>query len=178
VGRPLIYLDATVVGAFCTSRRRFLTTPSLLDAWIARLADAIAAAVREIAPVLSKESVALFAVDCHPWHGMVGLAILTGAEFADDPSLGKPSEMAEWRHYDFACERAAGRLFIPLGEEMRSAYYQCEDKPAMAVRFLEACAVAATTPEVAASLGLLKRESGFRVSVTHPDSDQEFVVPK
>jgi len=146
------------------------------ESWTARLATAIAAALREIAPRLSTESVALFAVDCHPWQCCVGPAILTGDELAENRTLAEPSHMAEWRYYDFASELEAGRLFIPLGEEMRSAYYQSEDKPATAVRFLEACAVAATSPQVAEALALLKRRRGFRVSVTHPDSDQEFVV--
>jgi hypothetical protein len=158
------------------TRRQPLNTLTIPDDWIARLADSIAAAIQEIAPLLANESIALFAVDCHPWHGMVGLAILTSEELARNSLLAEPSEMAEWQHYDFACQLAAGKSFIPLGEEMRSAYYQAEDRPRMAEAFLKACAVAATTPQVTAALELLKREKNFRISVTHPDSNREFMV--
>ena len=140
------------------------------------MTDAIAAAVQEIALLLINESIALFAVDCHPWHGMVGLAMLTGEELASNPMLAEPSEMAAWRYYDFASALAVGKSFIPLGEEMRSAYYQAEDRPSMVEAYLEPCAVAVTAPPVTAALELLKREKGFRISVTHPDSNREFVV--
>lgn len=107
---------------------------------------------------------------------MVGLAILTGEELANNRMLAEPAEMAAWRHYDFASQLAAGRSFIPLGEQMRSAYYQAENRPRTAEAFLEACAVAVTAPPVTAALELLKREKGFRISVTHPDSNREFVA--
>jgi hypothetical protein len=107
---------------------------------------------------------------------MVGLAILTAEELADNRTLAEPSTMAEWRHYDFAAQLEDGKSFIRLSEEMRSAYYRAEDRPKMAEIFLEACAVAALTPQVTAALELLPREKGFRISVPHPDSNREFVV--
>jgi hypothetical protein len=146
--------------------------------WITRLSDAIVASLQEFVPLHGHETFALFAVDCHPWHGMIGLAMVTSEELVSEPFLAEPAEMAAWRHYNFAGQLAAGKLFIPLGEEMFSAYDQFEDKPTGALTFLEACAIAATSSQVTAALGLLNRESGFRVSVTHPDSDQEFVVPE
>ena len=153
-----------------------MDVPAVPGEWVARLADTIAAAVREFAPAVGDDRVALFAVDCHPWHGMLGLAVLTADEAGTDPELNNPAEMAAWRHYDFASGLAAGCAFIPLGAEMRSAYYEAGDRPGTAVAYLRACAAAAAGPTVAAALDLFKRADGFRLSVAHPDSGREFVA--
>jgi hypothetical protein len=155
--------------------RRSMREFTVPDEWVTRLAEAIAAAVQDFAPVLGDEPVALFAVDCHPWHGRLGLAVLTSAELAGDSTLADPAEMAEWEHYDFTCDQETGKPFEPLGQEMRSAYEQAEDKAGAAEAFLRACAAAVTSDQVTAALALMKRDVGFRVSVAHPDSDQEFV---
>jgi hypothetical protein len=106
---------------------------------------------------------------------MLRLAILTGEELANNGSLGDPSEMAAWQYYDFACGLVAEKAFAALCKEMGSAYYQSEDRPEVVEAFLIACAAAVTTDQVAEVLGSLKQEKGFRISVTHPDSNQEFV---
>ena len=153
-----------------------MDVPAVPGDWVARMADTIAAAVREFAPIVGDDRITLFAVDCHPWHGMLGLAVLTADEAATDPELNDPAEMAAWRHYDFASGLAAGRALIPLGAEMRSAYYEAGDRPATAEAYLRACVSAAASPTVAAALDQFKRADGFRLSVTHPDSGREFVA--
>jgi hypothetical protein len=140
------------------------------------LADAIAAAVREFAPKLRGEAVALLAVDCHPWHGSIALAILTVAEVAADGLLADPAEMAAWRHYDFARGLSSWQPVAGLGQEMQAAY-EAGDRPAVGEAFLRACAAAVSSPQVAASLELLERSGDFRISVAHPDDGHEFVPP-
>lgn len=151
-----------------------------LESWTSRLNGAIAAVLVELTPRLHNDSIALLAVDCHPWHGAIAPAVLTGDELARDPTLADPALMAEWRYYDAASLLGLGaaRLLIPLGEEMRAAYYAAEDHPAAAVKYLQACAAAATSPQVAEALRPFRLEPRFRVSVTHPDSNQEFVAVK
>jgi len=85
-----------------------LDIPAIPGDWMAHLADAIGAAVREFAPAIANNQTILFAVDCHPWHGMLGLALLTADEAVGYPRLNDPAEMAAWRHNDFATNLKAG----------------------------------------------------------------------
>jgi hypothetical protein len=139
-----------------------------------RLADAVAAAVCVFAPQLGGEAVVLLAVDCHPWHGAVALAILTTSDVTPDRLLADPAEMAAWRHYDFARELPSWQPVARLGREMQAAY-EAGDRPIVAEAFLRSCAAAVSSAQVGASLKLLNRTGEFRVSVTHPDNGHEFV---
>lgn len=147
------------------------------DDWTARLADAIAAAVREFAPRLQGTEVALLTVTCLPWHGALSLAALTAEEVAADASLADPRATMDWLHGELAEEVEAWERTTPLAHEMRSAYDGSPDRPAAAVAFLRACARAAATPAVTEAVGLLPRSDEFRVSVPHPDDGREFFPP-
>lgn len=149
---------------------------SVPEDWSARLADAIAGALWEFAPQLGGEAIALLAVDCHPWHGSVGLSALTATEAAEDALLADPSEMAAWRHHDFAHEMTAWRPVAGLGDEMRAAY-EAGGGPEVAVAYLRVCAAVVSSAPVKAALEQLCRADGFRVSVAHPDDGREFVPP-
>jgi hypothetical protein len=144
------------------------------DGWTVQLADAIAAALHEFSPRLGGEKVALLAVDCHPWHGSVDLAVLTASEVATDPLLADPAEMAAWRYHNITRELSSWEPVERLGREMQSAY-ESGDRRAVAEGYLRACATAVTSTKVVAALRLLERSSGFRVSVAHPDDGREFV---
>ena len=115
-------------------------------------------------------------MDCHPWHGSLGLSALTAAEVDADGLLADPAEMAAWRHHDFARGSAAWLPTAVLGSEMRVAYVS-GDRPAVAAAFLGACAAAVASEGVMDALGLFVRARGFRVSVTHPDDGREFASP-
>ena len=142
--------------------------------WTPRLAEAVAGALREFAPTLGGEPVILLAVDCHPWNGTLGLSGLTAAEAEADSLLNDPAEMAAWEHYEFAARLASWQPTAGLGAEMQAAY-DAGDRPAVAAAFLSACAAAVRSPSVSAALTSLTQADGFRWSVTHPDSGQEFV---
>jgi hypothetical protein len=116
----------------------------------------------------------MLAVDCHPWNGLVGLAILTASEVAQNPALADPAEMAAWRHYDFSQELTAWQSAAVLASEMKDAYY-AGDRPNVADAFMAACADALSSPQVAEALELLGRSNDFRLSVAHPDDGREFV---
>jgi hypothetical protein len=147
---------------------------TLFSDWTRQLSDAIANALREFALKHSDEPVVLLAVDCHPWHGSVALAVLTAAEVAADELLADPAEMAAWKHYDFTRELSSWRPVAGLGRDMQTAY-ESGDRLAMTDAFLRACAAAVSSPQVIAALELLERIADFRVSVRHPDNDREFV---
>lgn len=142
--------------------------------WTPRLAEAIAGAVREFAPTLDGAAVVLLALDCHPWNGTLGLSALTAAEVKADSLLNDPAEMAAWEHYDFAACLASWQPTADLGAEMK-AVYDAGERPSLAAAFLSACAVAVRSPSVSAALASLTQADGFKWSITHPDSGQEFV---
>lgn len=149
------------------------------DGWTAHLADAIAASIREFAPRLRGTSIVLLQMTCLPWHGLLGLAILTAEELAEDAGLADPMRTMEWRHGEFTEEVEAWRLTTPLAQGMRAAYNSSPDCPAAAIAFLRACARAVATPAVAEAASLLERADGFRISVPHPDDRRrEFFPPE
>jgi hypothetical protein len=148
------------------------------DGWTAHFADAIAASLREFAPQLRDTAVVLLQVTCLPWHGLLGLAILTAEELAEDASLADPMRTMEWRYGEFTEEVEAWRQTTPLAQEMRAAYCGSSDCPAAALAFLRACARAAATSAVAEAVSLMERADGFRISVPHPDDRREFFPPE
>src|SRR5687768_12625677 len=132
----------------------------LADKWTPRLAEAVAAAVREFAPRLGDAAVALFALDCHPWHGLIELSVLTAAEVAADARLAEPGEIAAWRHYNFAEGLPSWQSAEALGREMRAVYDAATDRAAAAEACLRACARAAASAQVLAALKQLPRAPG------------------
>jgi hypothetical protein len=145
--------------------------------WTSRLAAAVAAVVRELAAELQGAPVVLLAVDCHPWHGALDLAVLTAEEADADELLMNPAEMAAWRYYHFTEGRASWSPAAALGREMREAYEAASDRQAAAEEFFRGCAVALTRPEAAAAIERLERDRRFRISVAHPDDGREFYPP-
>ena len=144
------------------------------DDWTSQLATIVAATIREFAPRLGDLPVTMLAVDCHPWHGSVELAVLTADEATKDTMLADPSEMAAWRHFGFSEGLASWRAAAPLGRSMKAAYEAADDRRAAAEAFLRACAFAVAAPEVAAAIGSLVRAADFRISVAHPDDGRDF----
>lgn len=141
------------------------------------LADIIAATVREFAPVLRGTPVVLLAVDCQPWHGLLGISLLTAAEVDADAQLADPAEMAAWRYYDFSAGLASWQPAALLGRFMQAAYESASDRQATAESFLRACAGAVASPLVVAAVRSLERTGNFRISVTDPDNGREFFPP-
>jgi hypothetical protein len=144
------------------------------DDWAPRLASAISAAMREFAPLVGAEPLAMLALDCHPWHGTLGLAALTAREVASDNLLADPAEMAAWRYFDFAQEFPSWKVVSDLGKRMRLDY-EAGDRLAVAEAFMRACAAAISSKSVGDALAAFVRTDGFRLSVAHPDDRREFV---
>ena len=64
------------------------------DHWKPRLASALAAAIRESRQVLGSEPIVCLDIGCFPWHGGFELSALTTTEFAADPAVMGPREVA------------------------------------------------------------------------------------
>ena len=77
------------------------STGPVPDGRTARLADAVAASLREFAPQLRGTAVARLQMTCLPWHGLLGLALLTAEEVDEDASLADPMRTMDWRHGEF-----------------------------------------------------------------------------
>src|SRR5438105_3553692 len=90
--------------------------------WVEGLSACVADALAEFRTTI-KDKIAIFALDCHPWNGVLTLAILTTRELAEAPSLESIAEMAAWRFYDFCAGSKSWKSNIPLlSAQMRQSY--------------------------------------------------------
>lgn len=149
--------------------------------WTPRLASVIAAALQEYGlSALRGTPVVALDVGCFPWHGQIGLSVLTAGELDADPALADPREQASWTHFDFAADLTSWAAAEELCSRMREAYYAAtgdETHGATAEAFMRACADAVASPQARAAIELLNRDPRFRISVAHPDTGREFWSP-
>jgi hypothetical protein len=147
------------------------------DEWAAQLSGLIAGTLDAFRGKVS-DRVEIFAVDCHPWNGVLDLALLTQAEAADDPLLCDASEMAAWKFYHFGASVARWRPALELARQMQEAYDGSgDDRAATAESFIRACARAVATDGVQRSLSRYEVSDRFQICVRHPDSEAEFYQP-
>lgn len=108
------------------------------------------------------------ACDCHPWNGYLQLCALTSEEFAADPFLDAPEEMAAWSLYDFTSQFE----FWPVERfsQMKKNYESSTNPSAISERFFEASASALSVID----LGSLSSSGVVYRTVPHPDDDREF----
>jgi hypothetical protein len=141
--------------------------------WTTRLAALIEMALAEFRDQVQGQ-IDSFAVDCHPWNGVLDLAILTHDEVLNDPLLFNPAEMAAWKHYHFGAGLKSWQAAGKLASQMRETYDKSTDRPAVAEEYLRACAAAVATTAVQQSLSRYPMTDGFRIAVRHPDTDKEY----
>jgi hypothetical protein len=121
----------------------------------------------------------MFAVDCHPWNGVIVLAFLTHAELQDASFLAEAAEMAAWKYYDFGAELACWRSAPELGSRMRTAYEEAgNDRSTVVTQFLQACAEAVASKQVQDVLSTYRLAEKFRITISHPDTGEEYYPPK
>ena len=149
------------------------------DHWKPRLASALAAAIRESRQVLGSEPIVCLDIGCFPWHGGFELSALTTTEFAADPAVMGPREVACWRFYNISEGLTAWAATAELGTQMSEAYYAAEDdtRVATANAFIRVCAEAAATPGVQDAASTLQLDPRFRIRVAHPDSGLVYEPP-
>ena len=144
--------------------------------WTGELAVVVAAVLTEFYPQILDTPVALFAIGCFPWHGLMEMSMLTSEEVAADPMLIEPAEMAAWKHYNFAVNLVAWVPGESLARKMADIYRvaPARDRGTIVDAFIRACADAAASRAVSEVLDSFNRDSQFRVSVSHPDDGREF----
>ena len=121
----------------------------------------------------------MFAVDCHPWNGVIVLAFLTHAELKDAPFLSEAAEMAAWKYYDFGAGLACWYSASEIGSIMRTAYEKAGDiRSTVATQFLQACAEAVASKPVQDVLFTYRLAEKFKITISHPDTGEEFYPPK
>ena len=147
-----------------------------IDSWQDNLADFISSALTQFRSSADEE-MERFAVDCHPWNSLIVLAFLTRAELKEAPSLLDPAEMAGWKYYDFGAGLPISPAAAGIGSKMRSAYENTSDGKANVARlFLQRCAAAVASKPVQDALATFTLADGFRITITHPDTDEEFYL--
>jgi hypothetical protein len=145
-----------------------------VDDWKIDLSATVACTLNAFSSQI-QDRVELFAIDCHPWNGILFLAFLTVPEVEMNPKLKEPAEMAAWRYYDFASVVSAWKPSLKLGGLMREAYEQAEKNcPEVADVFFRACADAAKMTAVQRAISKYKLSNAFRITVCHPDTGQEY----
>jgi hypothetical protein len=145
-----------------------------IDDWEIKLSALVARAL-EAFSILAQDRVELFAVDCHPWNGIIVLAFLTASEAEQNPQLREPAEMAAWKYYDFPSVLPNWQPPSDLGSTMRNAYENAGgDRAAVADTFFRACAAAVGTSAVQEALAKYPRSDTFRISICHPDTGREY----
>ncbi len=148
------------------------------NAWIDVLSLAMANTLNEFRERLA-DRVELLAVDCHPWNGFLDLALLTSSEAKRNPWLSTPSEMAAWQFFHFSSGLASWQPASELARQMREKYSQSSgDLAIMAEGYLRACAVALASNAVQGSISKYELANSFRLSVPHPDTNEDFYPPE
>lgn len=118
----------------------------------------------------------MFAVDCHPWNGMLGLSLLTKGEAEENHFLFDPEEMAAWRFFQFSKSDPSWGSAKALAEHMRMDYECSGDKTGLAEKYFDACVETIRDPLVKLEIRKLNITEDFKVSVANPDSGKEYFL--
>lgn len=117
----------------------------------------------------------MLAIDCHPWHGVLALCVLTESECTDDSELRDPAEMAAWRFFNCSDGIDAWGATTALAQSMRSDCESAGDNASVATAYFHRCADAFGHSDVVGARSKLGPSPEFRLSVTHPDNGTEYV---
>ena len=85
-----------------------------------------------------------------------------------------------WPHgsYAFTEPLASWQPIADLGWKMRTIYDEAGDKRSVQARhFFQACATAIASKPVQDALSTFRLTKGFRITIPHPDTDEEFYPP-
>lgn len=128
---------------------------------------------------VTDDEMEMFAVDCHPWNGVVVLAFLTHAELNDAPFLSEAAEMAAWKYYDFGAALTCWQSASDIGSRMRAAYEEAGGTRSTVARlFFQACAEAVASKQVQDVLVTYRLAEGFKITIPHPDTGEEYYPPE
>jgi hypothetical protein len=149
------------------------------DQWQGDLSKLIAVALAEFRRQADDE-MEIFALDCHPWNGLINLAFLTRSESKEDPLLFDIGEIAVWKYFDFSAELSSWQPALGVASRMRPVYELADEdnRREVVAKFLRSCAEAVASKLVQDMLARFHLAKGFRITVQHPDTGEEFYPPK
>lgn len=136
----------------------------------------ISSSLNDLIDYLSNEGdLDMFAIDFHPWDGLIEYSVLTKSEVEEDPLLKNSEEMADWKFFHVSSESSVWRDGISqIAHDIKISYEEAENK----VEMIEAeykCIVSAMESEnVQSSLAELSLSQSFRISIANPDSGDEY----
>jgi len=143
------------------------------DKWQTDLAELISAALGEFRSK-AEDEMEMFAVDCHPWNGVIVLAFLAHSELKDAPFLSEAAEMAAWKYYDFGAGLTSWQPVCEFASRMRTMYENAgENRSDVARQFLQGCAAAVASKPVQDMLSKYRLAKGFKITIPHPDTAEE-----
>ena len=118
----------------------------------------------------------MFAVDCHPWNGVIVLAFLTRAELNDAPFLAEVAEMAAWKYYDFGADLPCWHSSSEIGSRMRTEYEEAgANRSTVATQFFRVRAQVVASKPVQDVLFTYRLTDKFKITIPHPDTDEEYL---
>jgi hypothetical protein len=126
----------------------------------------------------AEDEMEIFALDCHPWNGVIALAFLTHLELEDAPFLTEAAEMAAWKYYDFGANLTSWRLVSAVASRMRPVYESSENRYDVAREFFQGCAAAVASKPVQDTLATYRLAQGFKITIPHPDNAEEYYPPR
>jgi hypothetical protein len=142
------------------------------------LTTLVSTALREFRAGIDDE-MEIFAMDCHPWNGVIVLAFLTHVEVNDAPFLAEVVEMAAWKYYDFGADLPCWHSALDIGSRMRTEYEEAGVKrSAVATEFFQACAQAVASKQVQDVLFTYQLTEKFKITIPHPDTGEEYYPPE
>jgi hypothetical protein len=149
-----------------------------LDQWQSDLAATTTIALAEFRRG-ADDKMKTFAVDCHPWNGVIALAFLTEQELQDAPFLSEAAEMAAWKYYDFGRRLASWQSASGIGSQMRTMHESDgERKDRIAEQLFQRCAAAVASKPVQTALSMFHRARDFKITIPHPDTGAEYYPPQ
>lgn len=148
------------------------------DKWQCELTDSISKTLTEFRPHADDE-MKMFALDCHPWNGEIGLSFLTHSEFENAPVLADLAEMASWKYFDFSAGLIAWQPAMRVALRVRPVYEGVEeaDREKVVRQFLQRCAQSVASKHVQDALATYRLARNFKITVQHPDTGEEFYPP-
>ncbi len=149
-----------------------------MSIWVKELAIAISAVLAERQEEFSLQPLRMIAIDCHPWSGHLSFGVLTQQEIDSSPILANPDEMAAWTYFEFPSDSVSWHSTKTLAEQMKQAYFRADTPKTIAEHYFNECAKALRTTIVQQAIDHYPRGKDFRLSVAHPDTGQEFYVPR
>lgn len=140
------------------------------------LSDLIAAELDHQAEQLRPHELRAVALDCHPWHSILDLAVLTDADDADKWEIG------DWQLYPLTPEDDDAAPWTAAGSWARLAREYWESAVAgnshergeqAADRLFQSCARALESAGVRSTLAKFRLAEDFQLYVGNPDDPDE-----